>query len=100
MPAATLPAVEFSVVTDSVPGRRVRLDERPLAIGTAPGSDVRLPRGPEAAPEHALIWRHGTDVILHALGDTPCIVNGEPMTWAALDRGDRIETGGVTLRML
>jgi hypothetical protein len=94
------PAVEFSVATDAVPGRRVRLGEWPLAIGTAPGSDVRLPRGAEAAPEHALIWRHGADVILHSLGDAPCIVNGEPMTWAALDRGDRIQAGGVTLRML
>ena len=96
--SAQHPVVEFTF-SDGSREHRVRLAERPLAIGTSPESDIRMAKGHGAAPDHALIWRHGSDVLLHALGEARCVVNGEPMAWAALDPGDVVEMGEITLRM-
>jgi hypothetical protein len=96
--ALEIPRVEFIFDRAGREGR-VSLGEKALALGTGPDSDVRLAKASGAAPEHALIWRHRGDVILHALDEARCLVNGEPMVWAALDDGDTIEIAGVTLRM-
>ena len=46
--------------------RRLPMGDKPVSIGSSPSCDVVLPEREDVALEHALVWQHGTRVILHA----------------------------------
>ena len=93
--------MQSTLVLQSAAGaRRIPIGERPLSVGSSGTCDLVLPEHDDVAPEHALIWQLGEDVVLHVVAiGAACSVNGEPSTWARLDDGDTIEIGASRLKI-
>lgn len=92
---------QSTLVLESAAGaRRIPIGERPLSIGSSSTCDLVLPEHDDVAPEHALIWQLGEDVVLHVVAiGAACSVNGEPSTWARLEDRDTIEIGASRLQI-
>lgn len=93
--------MQSTLVLQSAAGaHRIPIGERPLSVGSSGTCDLVLPEHDDVAPEHALIWQLGEDVVLHVVAiGAACSVNGEPSTWARLDDGDTIEIGASRLKI-
>jgi len=61
-------------------------------VGSAPGAGIRI-EGLE--PEHARIASRDGGLVIEALGE--CVLNGEPVTEAALTSGDELRIGNARL---
>ncbi len=97
---ATAPLPMAYLLLESAMGtRRLPMGDKPVSIGSSPSCDVVLPEREDVALEHALVWQHGSRVILHAGLSAVCFVNGAPVTWGLLDDGDELQIGGYTLRV-
>lgn len=98
-PATAPAAVAYLLLESAMGTRRLPMGDKPVSIGSSPSCDVVLPEREDVALEHALVWQHGSRVILHAGLSAICYVNGSPVTWGLLDDGDELKIGGYTLRV-
>ncbi len=74
------------------------LDREELTIGRSNDNDIVF-YDPKVSRNHARISKAGTNYILTDLGSfNGTLVNGEPMTSAELNQGDRIEIGSSILQ--
>ncbi len=70
------------------------IGDEPINIGSSQRCDLVLSPSLGLAPEHAVMWRRGDDLILHVTTfDAACEVNGRPARWASLDDGDTVVIG-------
>ncbi len=77
-------------------GTTVPLAERPLRIGTQPACDIVVRA---AGRIEARVWRNKGRFLVHALGpEGAVLLNGSPLTWAALDEGDLLTVGPASFR--
>lgn len=99
-PDAPIPVVSF--LAGSRRGDMLRLGGERLTIGTAPGSDIRLPEDTEPLPEphHATLLARGRSYEIVASPAGEVWVNGEEVDRLVLASGDVIEVGrdGAVLR--
>lgn len=76
-------------------GARFSLGAAPVTLGTAAECTVVLPAsGTDVERQHARIWRRDGHFMIHRLaryGDV--LVDGQPIQWAILESGDRIDIG-------
>lgn len=98
-PAVAPPALAYLLLESAMGTRRLPMGDKPVSIGSSPSCDVVLPEREDVALEHALVWQHGSRVILHAGLSAVCYVNGSPVTWGLLDDGDELKIAGYTLRV-
>jgi predicted component of type VI protein secretion system len=106
-PASVIPKIEadregitaYLLLESAMGTRRVQLGEKPVSIGTSPACDLALPEQEGIEPEHVLVWQHGTRIVLHSDLNATCLVNENPVTWAMLEDGDRLQVGTYTLRV-
>jgi hypothetical protein len=98
-PAAAPAAVAYLLLESAMGTRRLPMGDKPVSIGSSPNCDVVLPEREDVALEHALVWQHGSRVILHAGLSAVCYVNDNPVTWGLLDDGDELKIGGYTLKV-
>ena len=65
-----------------------------ITVGSAAGVTIEI-AGPRVSPRHALFRCSGSRVEVHDFGSRHGILhNGQPVPWARLHRGDRVEVGG------
>ena len=98
-PAAAPATMAYLLLESAMGTRRLPMGDKPVSIGSSPSCDVVLPEREDVALEHALVWQHGSRVILHAGLSAICYVNGAAVTWGLLDDGDELRNGGYTLRV-
>ena len=72
-------------------GAAFEVTQWPIDVGAARESDIALP---DLAPHQLRLLARGDKVILYALAESPAVrVNGEPVTWSALEDDDSIVIG-------
>jgi pSer/pThr/pTyr-binding forkhead associated (FHA) protein len=75
-------------------GRDHRLGTRPLRVGTAPESEIRLPGDPYVSTSHAEVVVEGEEALVRDLGSTNGTYrNDERIHEAPLRDGDRLRFG-------
>lgn len=88
------------VLPPAGPGRDVRLDGRPLAMGRAADADIVI-ADPLVSRRHARLAPRGGRLVLTDLGSTNGTrVNGETIREAVVGPGDRIEMGSTRLEVV
>ena len=100
-PALAAPAVAAPVVTQSAfpclrraSGDALPLGGRPLRIGGDPTCDVVV----GAPGAEARVWVNDGRAVLHGLGASAVLVNGEPAGWCVLEDGDTLQVAGETFK--
>ncbi len=75
----------------------VRLTRDSTTVGRHPGSDILLD-WPAVSRRHAVLERHGADVVVRDLGSRNGVrLRGEPVTHATLHDGESVEIGPARL---
>jgi diguanylate cyclase (GGDEF)-like protein len=81
-------------------GRRVDIEDKPLAIGRSQEADLHLP-GMSVSRLHCEIRREDSEYRIHDLGATNTTrVNDQPVTEAVLVDGDHITVGETILKFI
>lgn len=95
-----LPVEAFLVLPDMGGARRISVPPAPLLIGSAEHCDVVFPAELGVAPEHAIVWLAGDEVMLRVPDpETEVLVGEQSMSFAGLQDGDLIRLGQVLLRI-
>lgn len=95
-----LPLEAFLVLPDVGGARRISVPPAPILIGSADHCDVVFPAELGVAPEHAIVWLAGDEVMLRVPHpDTEVLVGEQSMSFAGLQDGDMIRLGQVQLRI-
>jgi chromosome segregation ATPase len=95
--AAGLPAVRLEMRHGSAKPTQHDIPDAGFLIGSVPGCDLRLP-GVNLPPVLCLVVRQPNGVFLRKLAPVlPLLVNGEPVSHALLNHGDRVTLGAVDL---
>ncbi|KAJ2940462.1 hypothetical protein O0L34_g6392 [Tuta absoluta] len=81
------------------PGKAFPLESGAATIGRAHGCDVRFLL-PTVAPHHATLLVHKNQAVIRSEGSEETLVNGFPVSVAALQHGDEISLGGAASRRL
>jgi hypothetical protein len=79
-------------------GKAFVLYRTPTSMGSSPQADIFLYRDEELQPVHALIHRVGQTFELHAQGEAPVLVGGDPVRSRRLQSGDQILIGKTLLQ--
>lgn len=81
-------------------GAAVEIGERPVRVGTARNCDVVVETDEKGGYVEARLWSYDGRVVLHAVGvRSRVVVNGQPVAWAVLEHGDRMELAGHEFRL-
>ncbi len=83
----------------SLPVLALRVSDRELRLGRAPGNDVILPL-PDVADAHALVVPSGSSTTIQSIGGESLLVNGRAVERAELSPADVVMLGGDSLRWL
>lgn len=79
-------------------GETLALPGEPIAIGSGPGCQLRLPAVEGLAPVHARLWWRDGKVMMHGLEGGSTTLNGVPARWASLSDGDEVAFGPYRFR--
>jgi DNA-binding NtrC family response regulator len=83
---------------DTPAARRVRIADRPIRIGSAPGAELRL-EDPHVSRRHAEVKRQNDGVVVADVGSrNGTFVNGIPIKEALLTPGATITVGTTSIR--
>jgi len=97
-PESAESAIEFRVLREGLPRRRIRLVGTRYTLGSGPDCSVRL-EDPQLLPLHATILREGVQVTVKAFGRA-ITVNGQARTESPLRPGDWFVLGSYRFEYL